>query len=95
MKLTNGQRLLIKHGTKVSAAKLSSVEHVINVADYSQQPADSLELNDLGRITLRSQAGLAIEEYASSRTGGSFLLIDPTTGRTLAAGIIEEKHEAA
>lgn len=95
VKLTNGQRLLIKHGTKVSAAKLSSIDYVINVGDYAQQPADSLELNDLGRITLRSQAALAIEQYATSRTGGSFLLIDPTTGRTLAAGIIEEKHEAA
>lgn len=94
-KLTNGQRLLIKHGTKVSAAKLSAIDYVINVSDYSQQPADSLELNDLGRITLRSQAALAIEEYATSRTGGSFLLIDPTSGRTLAAGIIEENNAAA
>ncbi|WP_347037313.1 GTP-binding protein [Glutamicibacter halophytocola] len=95
VKLTSGQRLLIKHGTKVAAAKLSTIDYVINVADYSQQPAESLELNDLGRITLRGQAALAIEQYASSRTGGGFLLIDPTTGRTLAAGIIEEKHEAA
>ncbi|MGJ3403195.1 sulfate adenylyltransferase subunit 1 [Glutamicibacter sp. Je.9.36] len=95
VKLTSGQRLLIKHGTKVAAAKLSTIDYVINVADYSQQPAHSLELNDLGRITLRSQAALAIEQYATSRTGGSFLLIDPATGRTLAAGIIEENNEAA
>ncbi|RWZ84242.1 sulfate adenylyltransferase subunit 1 [Glutamicibacter sp. HZAU] len=93
--LGKGQRVLIKHGTKVAAAKLAGINYVIDIADYSQLPADSLGLNDLGRITLRSSAAVAIEQYGTSRTGGSFLLIDPATGRTLAAGIIEAEHAAA
>ena len=95
VQLGKGQRVLIKHGTKVAAAKLAGINYVIDIADYSQLPADSLGLNDLGRITLRSSAAVAIEQYGTSRTGGSFLLIDPATGRTLAAGIIEAEHAAA
>ena len=95
VQLGKGQRVLIKHGTKVAAAKLADINYVIDIADYSQRPADSLGLNDLGRITVRSSAAVAIEQYSASRTGGSFLLLDPATGRTLAAGIIEAEHAAA
>ena len=95
MQLSKGQRVLIKHGTKVAAAKLADINYVIDVADYSHQQAQNLGLNDLGRITVRSSAAVAIDEYSVSRTGGSFLLIDPASGRTLAAGIIEAEHAAA
>ncbi|CBT76056.1 sulfate adenylyltransferase subunit 1 [Glutamicibacter arilaitensis] len=95
VQLSKGQRVLIKHGTKVAAAKLADINYVIDVADYSHQQAQNLGLNDLGRITVRSSAAVAIDEYSVSRTGGSFLLIDPASGRTLAAGIIEAEHAAA
>ncbi|GAA1414443.1 hypothetical protein AUR04nite_19160 [Glutamicibacter uratoxydans] len=95
VKLAEGQRVLIKHGAKVAAAKVAQIEHVLNVADYSREAAATLALNDLGRITVRSSAAVSVADYRDSRTGGSFLLIDPATGRTLAAGIIQAHDEAA
>ncbi|PRA01285.1 sulfate adenylyltransferase [Arthrobacter sp. MYb211] len=94
-KLTAGQQLLIKHGTKVAKAKIQSLDHVINVADFSRSAATELNLNDLARVTVRSSAALAVSEYQDSRTAGSFLLIDPSSGQTLAAGIIEAQNAAA
>ncbi len=93
--LAEGQRVLLKHGTKVAAAKIGPISHVLDVADYSRRQADTLGLNDLGRLTVRSSAALSPAEYSDSRTGGSFLLIEPATGRTLAAGIIGAGHAAA
>jgi len=93
--LAEGQRVLLKHGTKVAAAKIGPISHVLDVADYSRRQADTLGLNDLGRLTVRSSAALSPAEYRDSRTGGSFLLIEPATGRTLAAGIIGAGHAAA
>ncbi|GGJ74125.1 sulfate adenylyltransferase subunit 1 [Glutamicibacter ardleyensis] len=94
-KITAGQLVLIKHGTKVARAKVQSLDHVINVVDFSRSAATELQLNDLARITVRSSAALAVDEYQNSRTAGSFLLIDPNSGATLAAGIIEAQNAAA
>ena len=95
VKLAEGQRVLLKHGTKVAAAKVSQIDHVLNVADYSKNSAQALELNDLGRITVRSSAAVSVSDYRESRSAGSFLLIDPASGQTLAAGIIQVDHAAA
>ncbi|MFJ2620040.1 sulfate adenylyltransferase subunit 1 [Glutamicibacter sp. NPDC087344] len=95
IKLAEGQRVLLKHGTKVATAKVAQINHVLDVADYSRQEASTLGLNDLGRLTVRSSAAISVNPYRDSRAGGSFLLIDPASGRTLAAGIIGAEHAAA
>ena len=41
--------------------------------------ADELGLNDIGRVTLRTSAPLAIDPYARNRRTGSFILIDEAT----------------
>jgi sulfate adenylyltransferase subunit 1 len=47
-----------------------------------------LKLNDIGRITLRTSAPLIHDSYSKNRTTGSFVLIDPQTNETVAAGMI-------
>ncbi len=51
-------------------------------------PAESLGLNDIGRVEIRLASPVVAEQYATSRRTGSFLLIDPHDGRTLAAGMV-------
>ncbi|MCW4464659.1 GTP-binding protein [Glutamicibacter sp. MNS18] len=95
-RLAAGDRVLLKHGTRVAQARIEAIEHVLQVEDYTRIPARALELNDLGRIRLRSAAPLAATDYALSRSAGSLLLIDPRDGATLAAGIVkEEEHVPA
>ena len=45
-------------------------------------------VNDIGRVELRLAAPVAADDYAVSRAGGSFLLIDAQTGENLAAGMV-------
>ena len=87
-RLSAGDRVLLKHGTRVAPARITDIDCVLQVADYTRHPADTLGLNDLGRINLRSSAPIAPGDYAHSRAAGSLLLIDPRDGATLAAGII-------
>ena len=47
-----------------------------------------MSLNDIGLVTLRLAAPLPVENYSTSRRGGSFLLIDAHDGRTVAAGMV-------
>ena len=45
-------------------------------------------MNDVGRISLRTQSPLFYDSYRKNRTTGSFILIDEGTNETVAAGMI-------
>jgi sulfate adenylyltransferase subunit 1 len=47
-----------------------------------------LALNEIGRITLHTAGPLPVDDYADSRRTGSFVMIDPADGTTLAAGLV-------
>jgi sulfate adenylyltransferase subunit 1 len=83
--LRPGARLLVKHGSRSVLAVVRSVDGRLDLDALRLAPADSLALNDIGRITVRLASPLPIEPYSTSRPGGAFLLVDPDDGRTLAA----------
>ena len=50
--------------------------------------ATSLELNEIGRVSLRTTSPLFFDEYARNRDTGSFILVDEATNATVGAGMI-------
>ncbi|MBH1938431.1 50S ribosome-binding GTPase [Streptomyces sp. AV19] len=86
--LRPGDRVLLKHTTRTVKAIVEDLPSRLNLADLSQHPAPGeLAANDIGRVVLRTAEPLALDAYALSRRTGSFLLIDPADGTTLAAGM--------
>ncbi|MGW1608307.1 sulfate adenylyltransferase subunit 1 [Streptomyces sp. NPDC002285] len=86
--LTVGRRVLIKHTTRTVRARVEEIPSRLGPDDLSQRPdPGQLVANDIGRIRLRAAEPLALDAYADSRSTGSFLLIDPADGTTLAAGM--------
>jgi len=55
---------------------------------HKNEEETEFELNDIGRIALRTAAPLLHDSYRKNRTTGSFILVDPFTNETLAAGMI-------
>ena len=49
---------------------------------------NELRLNEIGRISLRTQLPLFFDEYRRNRATGSFVLVDEATNNTVAAGMI-------
>jgi hypothetical protein len=47
-----------------------------------------LELNSIGSVTIRLLHPLAFDVYSANRGTGAFILIDPATNSTVAAGMI-------
>ena len=47
-----------------------------------------MELNQIGRIAVQTAEPIVADDYGHSRESGSFLLIDPAGGNTLAAGLV-------
>ena len=56
--------------------------------------ATSLSLNEIGRVRLRTQAPLMFDPYRRNRATGGFILIDPVTNNTVAAGMIVGAEQA-
>jgi bifunctional enzyme CysN/CysC len=50
--------------------------------------AESLVLNDVGRVTLRTMFPILADDYRRNRNTGSFILIDEATNQTVAGGMI-------
>lgn len=86
--LTTGARVLIKHGTETVQAVIQSIDSRYDLDALTHEPAHTLQTNDIGRAHVRLAAALPLEPYDSSRHGGSFLVIHPSDGATLAAGIV-------
>jgi sulfate adenylyltransferase subunit 1 len=86
--LRPGARLLLKHGTRVTQAIIGTLHDRLDTDTLTLSVPERLEINDIGRVDIRTADPLPIDNYADSRTTGSFLLIDPPTGNTLAAGLI-------
>ncbi|WP_030666120.1 sulfate adenylyltransferase subunit 1 [Streptomyces rimosus] len=86
--LTVGARVLIKHTTRTVKAIVKDIPSRLTLDDLSPHPdPGQLVANDIGRVLVRTAEPLAIDAYADSRRTGSFLLIDPADGTTLAAGM--------
>ncbi len=83
-------RLLLKHGARTVQAVVDTIGGRLDLDTMGSVPSESLALNDIGRLRLRLAAPLPIEAYAVSRRGGAFLLIEPQSGATLAAGMAQD-----
>jgi len=83
----------IKHTTKTTKCYIEKVRYRINISDLHRQPAETLELNDIGRIYIRTHQPITFDLYSNNRNTGSFIIIDELTNNTVGAGII--LHKAA
>ena len=82
-------KYVLRHTTKEVKAIVSEVCYKININTLRKIEEDlTLNLNDIGRIKVRTSAPLIADSYKSNRITGSFVLIDELTNATVAAGMI-------
>ena len=87
--LTVGARYAIKHTTRSGRAIVDQLRYRIDVNTlHRDEGADSLGLNEIGRVHIRTSSPLLVDEYRKNRHTGSFILIDETTNETVGAGMI-------
>ena len=86
--LRPGARLVIKHTTRTTRARIEELDYRVEVNTLAHEPAAELALNEIGRIRLRAGSPLMADPYSLNRTTGSFILIDDATNDTVAAGMV-------
>ena len=75
-------------GTRQVAARIERVDYRIDVDTMHREASSSLALNDIGRLQISLAEALYFDTYRRNRLTGSFILVDPTSHNTVAAGMI-------
>lgn len=78
----------VQHTTRTVKAFISELNYKIDVDTMHRDPAETLALNEIGRVQITATHPLFFDRYEINRNTGSFILIDPYTNTTVAAGMI-------
>ncbi|WP_209324991.1 sulfate adenylyltransferase subunit 1 [Brevibacterium renqingii] len=90
--LRSGDRVLIKTGT-TSVKAIVTIDAKRNLATSVLEDAEVLAGNDIGLAQVKLAAALPVPDFREHGPAGAFLIIDPQTGNTLAAGIHTPEQE--
>jgi bifunctional enzyme CysN/CysC len=86
--MTPGAKYGIKHTTRSARAVVRELTNRVDVNTLEEGPADSLAMNEIGRVVIKTTSPLLFDEYRRNRATGSFILIDEATNGTAGAGMI-------
>ncbi len=82
-------KLVLRHTTLETKAVVQQVKYHVDINTLHKiEGQDTFHMNDIGRISLRTAQPLIYDSYRRNRITGSFVLIDPGTNETVAAGMI-------
>ena len=88
--LTPGKTYLLQHGINTTKAKISQItERLDVVAQTATEGVDSLKLNEIGRIALRTAQPISADAYANNPANGAFILIDEFSNSTVGVGFVQ------
>src|SRR5580700_2585565 len=83
-----GKQYIVKHTSQVVKAQVRSIRYRVNVNTLEKCAASDLKLNDVGAIVVDTHLPLFVDAYMRNRVTGSFILVDPISNATVAAGMI-------
>ena len=80
---------LVMHTTRLSKAKIASINNKININTLDTEQAIELKTNDIANINFKLAQPLIVDQYSQNRSTGAFIIIDETTYHTVGAGMIK------
>ncbi len=82
-------KLILRHTTREMQVIVNEVKYLVDINTLHKiEGAGTFAMNDIGRISLRTAQPVIHDSYRRNRQTGSFILIDPGTNETVAAGMI-------
>ena len=90
--LSVGMKYTLQHTTRKLSAVINNLDYRININTLHREETKSLRLNEIGRVEIETSYPLFFDSYNDNRATGSFILVDPSSNLTVAAGMI--RHES-
>jgi bifunctional enzyme CysN/CysC len=76
------------HTTRHVQAFVSRIDYRVDVDTLHREKTSSLGVNDIGRVEISTGHPIFFDNYRVNSATGSFVLVDPQTNVTVAAGMI-------
>jgi len=86
---------MLMHTTRQVQAFVSKLVYRIDVNTLHREQAPTLGLNEIGRVEVTCAQPIFFDAYQVNHATGSFILVDPFTNVTVAAGMIRGEVKTA
>lgn len=83
-----GKNYLLKHGTKLSPGRISTLRYQVDVNTLRKSQSESLGLNEIGRCAFTLNQPLTFDPYRRNSATGSLIIVDRMTNNTVGAAMI-------
>jgi len=81
-------RFIVQHTTNEQTAMIKDVIYKVDIETLNRVEGDKqIGMNDIVRVQIKTAGPLMMDEFGSNRQTGSFILINPNTNETVAAGM--------
>ncbi|RUO22909.1 sulfate adenylyltransferase subunit CysN [Aliidiomarina minuta] len=80
----------LKLGSQKVSARISRIVHTLDINDFSRHPSDQVSINDVAQLHIELSQPVPVDLASESAATGSFILIDPITNATVAAGLVNQ-----
>ncbi|MBO6792770.1 MAG: sulfate adenylyltransferase subunit CysN [Balneolaceae bacterium] len=82
------KQYILQHTSKQVQVFIDEIRYRINVDTLNREDTENLNLNEIGRVKLKTSQPIFFDPYQINQKTGSFIIIDPTTNVTVGAGMI-------
>jgi len=87
---TPGRRYRLRQGSLETQALIAQVQFVRDISDFSERASAGLQVNDIARVRVATREPILADLYQENPATGAFVLFDPDSNQTCAAGMIRE-----
>ena len=93
--LARDRHYILRHTTREVKAFVDAIAYRVDVDTLHREEVGTLGLNDIGRVQITTAAPLFFDAYRENHETGAFILIDPYSNTTVAAGMIRGEAKSA
>ena len=87
--LSERRKVIIKHTTQECLAIIKTIRYKVDINTLHRiENVDSIEMNDIARVSIRSSKPLFFDSYKRNRLTGSLIIVDEQNNETIGAGMI-------
>ncbi|MBT5147910.1 MAG: sulfate adenylyltransferase subunit CysN [Flavobacteriales bacterium] len=87
--LNPSSRFILRHLTNEVQAKVTEILYCIDINTLHRNEENKVvSTNDIARIKIKTASPILTDSYRKNRTTGAFILVDPSTHLTVAAGVV-------
>ncbi len=83
-----GRKYILKHTSRTTKTVIQDIKYRINIDSLKENQTQTLKLNEIGRVLLKTASPLIYDCYQDNRSLGSLIIIDEVTHETVGAGML-------